>query len=96
LIQSEAFWNDPDVRWLAGVNEASGVTYFNKEQFEELLSWTQLPALMESARQSADSSSIEDIEAVVSKSCTAADDAGYKLQAYLDSFQPTTEPVTKE
>ena len=32
-IRSESFWADPDVRWLAGVNQSSGITYFNKEQF---------------------------------------------------------------
>ena len=32
-IRSESFWADPDVRWLAGVNQSSGVTYFNQERF---------------------------------------------------------------
>jgi hypothetical protein len=85
LIESRTFWDDPDVRWLAGVNDASGATYFNKEQFEELLSWTQLPALMESALQSTDqTSSLKDIEAVVSKAYIAANDAEYKLHVYLN------------
>ncbi len=42
-IYTEAFWEDPDVRWLTGVNTAAGITYFGKEGFEELLTWLQLP-----------------------------------------------------
>ena len=43
-VTHPSFWNDPDVRWLAGVNESSGKTYFNREATEELLWWLQLPA----------------------------------------------------
>ena len=39
----------PDVRWLAGVNQAAGITFFNREQFDELLTWLQLPALIQIA-----------------------------------------------
>ena len=49
-IRNEELWADPDVRWLAGVNLAAGVTYFNKQQFEELLTWLQLPMLIEIAQ----------------------------------------------
>ena len=93
MIDSEAFWTDPDVRWLAGVNEASGVTYFNKEQFEELLSWIQLPALIEIARQDVvNLSSINEIELTVSRACSAAEDAGYKLDEY---FKPGSDHRNK-
>ncbi len=81
---SEAFWADPDVRWLTGVNEASGITYFNKEQFEELICWLQLPALLALAQQdSAKSPSIGGIENAVSEACLVAQQAGYKLDTYL-------------
>ena len=84
LMESEAFWSDQDVRWLAGVNESSGATYFNKEQFEELLSWAQLPSLLELARHEAfKPSAIGKIEDGITKACLAATDAGYKLDAYL-------------
>ena len=43
---TKLFWQDPDVRWLAGVNESDGNTWFNKEAFEELIVWLQLPALV--------------------------------------------------
>ncbi|WP_263366568.1 alpha-amylase family glycosyl hydrolase [Edaphobacter bradus] len=85
LIRSEAFWADADVRWLAGVNEASGTTYFNQEQFEELLCWIQLPALIEMTRQGAATpSSIKRIESAVSMVCSLAKYAGYKLDPYLN------------
>jgi hypothetical protein len=99
-IHSEAFWADPDVRWLAGVNEASGTTYFNKECFEELLSWVQLPALVEIAQQdSATLGLIAGLEAAIAKDCHAAQDAGYKLDAYLslwsteDGEEPAVSPL---
>jgi hypothetical protein len=38
-IQSDAFWNDPDVQWLTGVNIADKTTYFDKEKFESLMQW---------------------------------------------------------
>jgi len=85
LMQSRDFWADPDVRWLTGVNTSSGKTYFNKEQFEEMLSWVQLPALIEAARQNADPShALSQIEAAITKACLAATKAGYNLDAYLD------------
>ena len=42
----EPFWNDPEVRWLAGVTEASGKSYFQKESLEGLLVWLALPDLI--------------------------------------------------
>jgi hypothetical protein len=84
LIHTEAFWADHDVRWLTGVNESSGISYFNKEQFEELLSWVQLPALLAIARHDKfKPSAIDKIEDGITKACLAATGAGYKLDTYL-------------
>ena len=89
-IQSEAFWADPDVRWLAGVNQSGGVTYFNKEQFEELLTWLQLPALVEIARQeSGQAAGIADVEKSVAEAREAAESASYNLEAYLANPRQT-------
>jgi hypothetical protein len=44
-IHSPAFWQDADVRWLTGVHDTEGQTYFNQGSFEELLWWLQLPTL---------------------------------------------------
>jgi hypothetical protein len=84
FMHSEMFWADPDVRWLTGVNIASGKTYFNKEQFEEMLSWVQLPALIEITQQDADQShALGEVEADISKACRAATTAEYNLDTYL-------------
>jgi glycosidase len=41
-LRSSDFWSDPDVRWLLGVNEVEGVTYFNQQCFEDLTAWLHL------------------------------------------------------
>jgi len=92
--RSRAFFADPDVRWLAGVNVSSGVTYFNKEQFEELLTWLQLPALLEiAAEPSAQIAGIAAIEASVAAAREAAQAAGYELDAYLAAAAPKPAKV---
>jgi len=94
-IHCEALWADPDVRWLAGVNVAAGITYFNKQQFEELLTWMQLPPLIEIARtegmqaQSVQLAGIAAIEEVVSAVRKAAQLAGYDLNKYLAASTST-------
>jgi glycosidase len=88
-VRSKAFWDDPDVRWLAGVNTSSGVTYINREQFEELLAWLQLPALIGIAQQqSGQAKSIAALEAAFAAACEAAHAAGYRLDIYLASAKP--------
>ncbi|MGB0124688.1 MAG: alpha-amylase family glycosyl hydrolase [Silvibacterium sp.] len=84
-MASRAFWDDGDVRWLAGVNESAGVSYVNKELFEQLIDLLQLPALLEIAEQ--DSGALEavlEVEADVEQAREAAFDAGYRLDAFLD------------
>jgi hypothetical protein len=86
---TKEFWSDPDVRWLAGVNDASGTTYFNKEGFERLLGWLQLPSLIQIPQQKqADASPIIAIESSVRQDCEAAKKVGYELDAYLNLWRP--------
>jgi len=83
-LNSEQFWDDPDVRWLAGVNDSEDKTYINKEQFEELVCWLQLPALLEAARRdTAELTMVRSVEKAVSKACREAKGAGYVLDAFL-------------
>jgi hypothetical protein len=90
-VRSELFWDNPDVRWLAGVNTASGITYINREQFEELLAWLQLPDLIRIAqRTSGQAKSIAELEAAYAAACEAAHASGYQLDAYLASFKPAS------
>ena len=98
-IRSESLWADPDVRWLAGVNQSSGVTYFNKERFQELLSWLLLPTLIDLARtasgdspdaplQPAQLHSLAKVEAAAAAARAAAEASGYNLDVYLAPAQP--------
>jgi hypothetical protein len=97
MLQSDAFWADPDVRWLAGVNKAADTTYFNREQFEELISWLQLPALLEIASERpGGTSSLANVEETVAKLCRAAKDAGYKLDEFLTLLNKNQIHVDKE
>ena len=83
-FDTEEFWNDPGVRWLVGVNEHEGVLYFNKELFEELLCWVQLPALLAIAEEPAgDLRPLATIEATVATAIRNAHAAGYDLKKFL-------------
>jgi hypothetical protein len=100
LTHTDTFWNDSDVRWLTGVNESSGTIYFNKEGFEELLCWLQLPALIEIGYQnSRELESIVKLEESIGETTRSAKSAGYKLNEYLnppttnaDNDQPLSDP----
>jgi hypothetical protein len=88
-VRSELFWSEPDVRWLAGVNTSSGVTYINREQFEELLAWLQLPALIRIAQQpSGQATAIAALEAAYAAACETAHDAGYQLAEFVTPAKP--------
>jgi hypothetical protein len=100
-IRGEALWGDPDVRWLAGVNLAAGITYFNKQQFEELLTWLQLPILIEIAQSEAlqtksvptggIAADVAAIETSVAAARKAAQRAGYDLNKYLAASTSTVK-----
>ena len=86
LSTSKAFWDDPDVRWLAGINDAYGTSFLSEEAFNELLSWIQLPALVEAAQNRVDRlSKIKEIAMFVSDGCKTAADARYDMEKYLAS-----------
>jgi len=87
-VHTEVFWADPDVQWLAGVNKASGATYFGKEGFEALVSWLQVPVLIDIARRGAGAvKAIGDVEATVAKECRVAQESGYNLDRYLGAWK---------
>jgi len=100
-IQTPALFHDPDARWLAGVHDSGGITYFNKEQFEELTTWLQLPALMNLARhgnkEPADlASRMAHLDSSVAAAYTAARVSGYRLTEYLTPVPtPKLEPTTR-
>ena len=83
-VQSKEFWDDPDVRWLAGINSAYGASFIHKEAFEELLSWLQLPILVpvsDEGRGGLEASG--KAEVFVSQACESAAAAHYDLDRYL-------------
>jgi len=95
-IYSREFWNDGDVRWLAGVNESSGVTYVNKEMFEDLVDWLQLPTLLQSARrEKVDMEEVERIRRQAQWAREAASKSGYKLDLFLKSEPDSGPKMTK-
>ncbi len=92
-VQTEAFWADPDVRWLTGIHEHSGKLYFNREQFDELLCWLNLPALFAPLAAQPPPAPIE-------HSARAAAKAGYSLESFLvlvraDPPQEEADPVVE-
>ncbi|MDQ2833321.1 MAG: alpha-amylase family glycosyl hydrolase [Acidobacteriota bacterium] len=80
----QMFWDDPDVRWLTGVNSAHDRTFFNKEAFEQLICWLQIPTLVPAApdgipgRQTA-----KEVDAALGKAFSTAASADYDLSRYL-------------
>ncbi len=73
-------WRDGDLRWLVGVNEHEGATYFNKEAHEELLWWHALPDLLAVGAQPAfDAREVEAVAAALTGALASAGAAGYAL-----------------
>ena len=83
-LADQRLWSDADVGWLASLSESAGVTYLNKECFEELLWWLQLPRLLRADRP-------QDFAAIgefVSSSCQALAGAGYDLAGLRQALVP--------
>ena len=76
-LGSKEFWSDADVRWLAGVNESSGHTYVNKELFEELIQWLQLPVRLKDA---------EAAHLAITEAFAAARTAGYDIDKLQENL----------
>jgi hypothetical protein len=79
-VKTQNFWSDGDVRWLAGVNESGGIDYVNKERFEELVCWMQLPTLFEAAEGKCSATAV--FHAVTSV-CDVMQRAGYDVERFL-------------
>jgi hypothetical protein len=93
---SAEVWADPDVRWLAGVHEAGGVTYFNKEAHEQLVWLRALPELLQVAAQAEPSASaISFVEEQIAAEMAIAEEAGYALPGRETEEEPE-EPGREE
>jgi hypothetical protein len=96
-VTQPAFWRDADARWLAGVNEADGRSWMNKESLEALLLWLSACDVARGGRKRAAASVKELIE--------RAADAGYDLEkfiakvtvkstaSFMDKFTPSAESL---
>ncbi len=83
----EAFWNDGDVQWLAGVHEANGKTWFVGERLEELICWLQVPSLLAAAGdEQKKESALGEITAAAAKLKQAARDGAYEVRAFLQGL----------
>jgi glycosidase len=85
---SPTLWHDADVRWLTGVHEAHGHTYFVKEFYEELIWWLQLPPLIKLAGESVpDRRAIAELSKAIKEALEAAAAAAYGLDALLEGHK---------
>ena len=94
-----AFWRDSDVRWLAGVNNSAGVEYINRERFDALLCWMELPALLRLAASGGPLlAEITQIITPATELSTLLEESGYKYEAFLALLKPAgkTTPTKKE
>jgi hypothetical protein len=83
LAYSRAFWDDQDVRWLAGVNESGGKTYFNQEAADELLAWMAVPSLLAAAESAEPLTELVQLEEVVEELSASSKASGYELDHLL-------------
>ena len=103
-LRTEGFWADPEVRWLAGVNESDDVQYVNKESFEQLLCFLALPSLLGISGElgvtedyETPATALASVEGSLRAECERLGEAGYRLDPYLqDGTEPEPEAVEGE
>jgi len=94
-LTAKTLWDDPDVRWLAGVTGAPEDEYVNKEGLERLLSWLTLPSLLKGSKTSVPEG--EDNPANLAQALVErAAEGGWKLKALTTpaAALPSTIPAT--
>ncbi len=79
----DALQQSAEVRWLAGVHESSGKTYFIQEPFERLLWWIQLPLLLRAKDIPSSAETFSSMHKAVEQGSKAAIAAGYDYQKLL-------------
>jgi glycosidase len=91
--RSAVLWQDADMRWLTGLHEAKGQSYFAKEPYEELVWWLQLPALLElAATPTPEPLAIDNLSNEIGETIQEAATAGYRLNAFLGT-PDTAAPI---
>ena len=98
LAGSAEFWSDPDVRWLAGVSEFEGRSFFNKEAFEELLLWLELPDVLRKGLAPApapETTAISGSENLPPAISAAAEEAAYEVPKLIVLLRQPHQPKAK-
>ena len=85
-LAGAALWDDADFRWLTCLSESGGITYVNKECFEEAVWWLQLPRLLRGGDEAA-------IEKLAAEAAAAAETAGYDLAKTRDLLTAKIAPA---
>jgi glycosidase len=87
-VATEAFWNDPDVRWLTGAHaDGEGVEYFAQERFEAFVCWLQLPGLIAGIENAElPTKAANGVTAIAANLAYAAKVAGYKLKPFVEEM----------
>jgi glycosidase len=92
-----ALWLDPDVRWLSGAHEAEGHSYLIREQYEELLWWLLMPALIRLGGEVAPNRGVvNEMSRTVAEALATAEAAGYRIDVLLglDKDEPDSDEET--
>jgi len=80
------FWEDADVRWLTGAHaDEAGVEYFDRERFEALLRWVQLPWAV---------AGVQD-DAWAKRAAELAEAKGYKVGPFVAAWLAGEAPVVE-
>jgi glycosidase len=96
-ILKDDFWQDADVRWLAGVNDSGGNRWINKEKFESLVLWLQLPGLVELQREKLlTAKAMGEVQERATAVLERAADAGYNLRKFLTPVVKQEKPLDAE
>jgi hypothetical protein len=78
------------VRWLCGVHEAEGHFYLIREQYEELLWWLLMPAILQLAGEAAPSrAAAEELSRTVATALNSAEAADYRINTLLGPLAET-------
>jgi len=87
-----ALWQDPDVRWLTGVHQDSGIDYLVRELYEELLWWLQVPSLLRLGTDAtANRAAARQMSMVVEDALLTAEAASYRLDILLGTVPSETD-----
>jgi hypothetical protein len=83
VVYARKFWDDADVRWLAGVNVSGEKTYLNQEATDELVAWMMLPSLLKAAGKAEFEPELRKIEERLAKISADVKAAGFELERLL-------------